>query len=57
MLMEHLAADYPEHFTLERDGDRWLWINRPLGIEQRFTFGDAGTLPFEPLEYLSLIHI
>src|SRR3990167_2155198 len=53
MLMEHLAADYPEHFELQRDGDQWLWINRPLGIEQRFTFGDPASLPCEPLEYIT----
>lgn len=53
MLMTHLAADYPEHFALQRDGDCWTWINRPLEIEQRFTFGDPATLPCEPLEYIT----
>lgn len=53
MLMEHLAADYPAHFELHRDGERWTWINRPLGIEQHFTFGDAASLPCEPLEYIT----
>lgn len=53
MLMEHLAADYPEHFELQRDGDQWLWINRPRGIEQHFTFGDPASLPCEPLEYIT----
>ena len=31
---------YPEHFTLIRNGDQWRWINRPLGIDDTFTFGD-----------------
>lgn len=53
MLMTHMAADYPEHFSLSREGERWTWINRPLGIEQAFTFGDADTLPCEPLEYIT----
>ena len=53
MLMEHLAADYPEHFELRREGSDWLWINRPLQIEQRFTFGDPASLPCEPLEYIT----
>ena len=53
MLMTHLAADYPEHFELQREGDQWRWINRPLGIEQRFTFGDPASLPCEPLEYIT----
>ncbi|MGE0025323.1 MAG: DUF3445 domain-containing protein, partial [Hyphomicrobium sp.] len=32
--------------------DRWHWINRPLGIDQKFTFGDHTTLPYEPMEYI-----
>jgi hypothetical protein len=58
-LLELLAAnqanDYPEHFTLERDGDRWRWINRPLGIDDTFTFGDTSTLPhgYGPMEYIT----
>lgn len=53
LIMSSLARDYPEHFHLERRGTRWNWVNRPLGIENRFTFGDAKTLPYEPLEYIT----
>ncbi|GAB0117859.1 heme-dependent oxidative N-demethylase family protein [Acidisoma sp. 7E03] len=53
LLMEQMAEGYPEHFTLHREGDRWHWINRPLGIEDRFTFGDAATLPYGPMEYIT----
>ena len=52
LIMTSLARDYPEHFTLNRDGSQWHWINRPLGIDQKFTFLDASTLPFEPMEYI-----
>lgn len=52
MLMEHLSQDYPQWFALSRDGDQWQWQNHALGIEQRFTYGDANTLPCEPLEYI-----
>jgi len=52
LLMSSMAAAYPEHFSLAKDGDRWHWVNRPLGIEQAFTFGDASTLPYEPMEYI-----
>ena len=38
LLMTAMANDYPEHFTLVRDGDRWQWTNRPLDIAQSFTF-------------------
>ena len=47
------AEDYPDLFTLHRDGNRWHWINRPLGIEQRFTFLDPTTLPCGPMEYIT----
>lgn len=53
LIMESLSGDYPDLFTLSRDGDRWTWVNRPLGIEQSFTFGKEDTLPYEPLEYIS----
>jgi len=53
LIMESLSRDYPEHFTLTRQGNRWHWINRPLGVDQHFTFGDAATLPQEPLEYVT----
>lgn len=51
-IMETLVKDYPEHFSLHREGDDWRWENRLLGIEEEFTFGDASTLPYEPLEYI-----
>ncbi|HEV7821048.1 MAG TPA: heme-dependent oxidative N-demethylase subunit alpha family protein, partial [Burkholderiales bacterium] len=51
LLMESLARDYPAHFTLLKDGDRWTWINRPLDIHDSFIFGDATSLPREPFDY------
>lgn len=53
LLMESYSRDYPEHFSLAKDGSQWHWINRPLGIDQRFTFGDNSTLPYEPMEYIT----
>jgi Protein of unknown function (DUF3445). len=52
LVMTEKAKAYPEHFTLERDGDHWHWINRPLGIDDRFVFGDKASLPMHPLEYI-----
>lgn len=52
LIMESLARDYPAHFSLARDGTRWTWKNRLLGIEQAFTFGDATTLSQQPMEYV-----
>ncbi len=53
LIMEQQAAGYPEHFSLTRDGDNWHWINRPMDIDQKFVFGDASTLPYEPMEYVT----
>src|SRR6202790_1870147 len=53
LLMDSLARDYPAHFSLTKQGNRWHWINRPLGIDQHFTFGDTTTLPREPLDYIT----
>lgn len=53
LIMQSLAADYPEHFSLSRDGSNWHWVNRPLNIDQAFVFGDASTLPCEPFEYIT----
>ena len=53
LLMESLAEDYPQHFSLEKDGDNWTWTNRLLGIKDSFVFGDASTLPHGPFEYIT----
>ena len=53
LLMEQQALGYPEHFSLTKNGDQWRWINRPMGIDDTFTFGDASTLPYEPFEYIT----
>lgn len=53
LLMTSMAEAYPKYFTLTRRGDEWHWINRPLHIGNRFHFGDATTLPYEPMEYIT----
>lgn len=53
MLMEHLSQDYPQHFSLQREGEHWHWVNRPLGINDHFRFGDNDSLPLEPFEYIT----
>lgn len=53
LIMVEKAKDYPDLFTLHQDGDRWHWINRPLGIDDTFTFGDETTLPYGPMEYIT----
>ncbi|MCB2152346.1 MAG: DUF3445 domain-containing protein, partial [Rhodobacteraceae bacterium] len=53
LIMVEKAKDYPDLFELHRAGDRWHWINKPLGIEQKFTFLDETTLPCGPMEYIT----
>lgn len=52
LIMVAKARDYPDLFELHRKGDRWTWINKPMGITQEFTFLDPTTLPCPPLEYI-----
>lgn len=53
LIMTSLARDFPQHFSLQRAGNEWHWVNRPMKIDQRFRFGDASTLPYEPMEYVT----
>lgn len=53
LIMDSLSTDYPQWFELTKNGDQWHWINKPLEIDQTFTFGDTSTLPMEPFEYIS----
>jgi hypothetical protein len=53
LIMESKARDYPHWFSLTKSGNQWHWVNRPLNIEQKFTFLDASTLPCGPMEYIT----
>ncbi|SEB48440.1 DUF3445 domain-containing protein [Rhodobacter sp. 24-YEA-8] len=53
LIMEKFSEEYPQWFSLTKDGNKWHWINRPLGIDQKFTFLDESTLPMGPFEYIT----
>ncbi|AZO83282.1 hypothetical protein BOO88_12805 [Stutzerimonas stutzeri] len=53
LIMESYARDYPQYFSLAREGRQWHWTNRLLNIDDHFTFGDPATLPYEPMEYVT----
>lgn len=53
LIMTSKSKDYPEYFSLTRNGDQWRWINRPLGIDDTFTFLNTATLPCGPMEYIT----
>lgn len=53
LIMESKARDYPEWFELHKNGNRWTWVNKPMEIEQTFTFMNTSTLPYGPMEYIT----
>ncbi|WVM92210.1 DUF3445 domain-containing protein [Halopseudomonas pachastrellae] len=52
MLMEHLAADYPEHFALAR-GRSMAVDQPPAGHRAALHLRRCQPLPYEPLEYIT----
>ncbi|MGB3315492.1 MAG: DUF3445 domain-containing protein [Albidovulum sp.] len=53
LIMVAKSEDYPDLFELHRDGNNWHWINKPMGIDQKFVFMDETTLPYGPMEYIT----
>lgn len=53
LIMENLARDFGKDFRLQRNGTSWLWENGPLRKSDKFVFGDLGSLPYRPLEYIT----
>lgn len=52
-LMSELASGYPEVMRLSPLADGvWRWENDVLGIAVEFTYGQADTLPTEPLAFI-----
>jgi dimethylamine monooxygenase subunit A len=52
LTMESLSNDYPDLFSLKKDGLLWTWENKPLGIKNTFTFGDSASFDMDPMEYM-----
>lgn len=50
--LQCLVRFMPDQFTLQQDGNRWQWTNHLLNEETTFTFGDASTLPHDPLDWV-----
>jgi dimethylamine monooxygenase subunit A len=53
LLMTSLSRDYPQFFSLDRNGTQWTWQNRLLKLTKTFAFGDTTTLPCPPMEYIT----
>ncbi|MEZ0484821.1 heme-dependent oxidative N-demethylase family protein [Fibrella aquatica] len=52
LVLKQLIRLYPEHFTLQQQGNQWRWHNHLLNTETAFTVGDSGTLPLAPLDWV-----
>jgi dimethylamine monooxygenase subunit A len=52
LVLYHLTAAYPKEFLLHKEKNCWTLINQLTGEEERFVFGDAASLPFEPLDFV-----
>ncbi|MGJ7919761.1 heme-dependent oxidative N-demethylase family protein [Neobacillus sp. LXY-4] len=52
MIMNELCTSYPQFFSLEKKGDRWVFENHLLNEKTAFILGDAATLPYEPLDFI-----
>ncbi|NID12754.1 DUF3445 domain-containing protein [Fibrella aestuarina] len=52
LVLQNLARFYPEQFTLRRERDHWHWQNRLFREETAFIFGELGTLPTDPLNWV-----
>ncbi len=52
LLLQNMATHYPHYFTLIKNGNRWTWHNQLLNQETCFVFGESGSLPFPPLDWV-----
>jgi dimethylamine monooxygenase subunit A len=52
LVSNDLSQRYPDSFSLQRTGRHWHFHNRSSGEDTRFVFGDPGSLPQQPLDWI-----
>ncbi|VEF46924.1 Protein of uncharacterised function (DUF3445) [Bacillus freudenreichii] len=52
LLIGLAVEQYPEHFSVEKDGDNWTFKNHILNETETFIFGDETSIPYEPLDFI-----
>lgn len=52
LLLHDMVEHYPQYFELNIDGDQWRWRNHISGEEVHFVFGESGSLPVPPLDWV-----
>lgn len=53
LVIDHLVAHYPNEFSVEKRDSNWCFFNKILDESVSFVFGDANSLPCEPLAFIS----
>ncbi|MEZ0607579.1 DUF3445 domain-containing protein [Fibrella sp. WM1] len=51
-VLTDLSRHQPDQFNLHKAGDQWHWQNHRLGTSAAFTYGESGTLPLSPLDWV-----
>ena len=52
LVLSDMSRSHPHLFELTRNGDEWRWMNNLNGDDVTFEFGNASTLPYEPLDWV-----
>ncbi|MEI9918487.1 MAG: DUF3445 domain-containing protein [Bacteroidota bacterium] len=52
VVLDDMARSHPSSFKLTKNGKDWHWKNELLNEDVKFVFGDASTLPYEPLDWV-----
>ncbi|MFG6495803.1 DUF3445 domain-containing protein [Fictibacillus sp. UD] len=53
LVIDHLAAHYPNQFLVKKRNSTWIFTNNILDEKVEFVFGDDKSLPCEPLAFIS----
>ncbi|WP_042352624.1 heme-dependent oxidative N-demethylase family protein [Bacillus massiliigorillae] len=52
MLVDMAVDKYPNDFSVQKDGDNWVFENHILNEKETFVFGDESSIPHEPLDFI-----
>ncbi len=52
MLLHQMLTNYPQYFSLTKNGPHWRFVNHLLHEEQIFEFGNESSLSVEPLDFI-----
>ncbi|MQR96013.1 heme-dependent oxidative N-demethylase family protein [Fictibacillus phosphorivorans] len=53
LVIDHLVSQYPQHFSVEKESNSWIFFNKILDEKVEFIFGDENSFSCEPLFFIS----